>query len=141
MLNRARWIGVAGALSLLLLACTGDGSKPSASLSTASTAVLPVLATYDPQGLAMDALQPGVLRFEPRGRVLCSYLGSTPVLWPEGFSSDGNALRDANGNTVAAAGETLSIGGGSVPMSGTACAPDGQNVWRASGEIVKRRQP
>src|SRR4051812_19232890 len=89
------------------------------------------LETQPPSDFYMQALTGGTLRFEARGSVVCSYLDSTRVVWPAGFQSNDGKLLDADGTVVAAAGETIQVGGGGTdsPLPG----PCGRGwTWLAS---------
>jgi hypothetical protein len=127
--QRATFVVVAAALGVILPACTNNHQR-------AERRPLLPLETQPPSDFYNQALTGGTLGFEGRGSLLCSYVGSTRVVWPAGFhTDDGRTLVDGGGKTVAVAGETIQVGGGGMTPPSTRACGGADWTWFASPEI------
>jgi hypothetical protein len=75
-----------------------------------------------------------------RDDTVCSYIGTTRVVWPLGFTADElTGLNDETGRTVGLSGDDLSIGGGfaGADVPGP-CSTSSADTWFASSEIIVR---
>lgn len=121
-------IGIVFAVNASDSGNAGVAASPSPSLSI----TIPT-SSWKPGDGAQQALRSGVLRATPEG---CPYLTSpdprtpsderTALVWPAGYSAryagDGKVeLVAPNGSVVVREGDSLSVGGGTTPVSGQSC--------------------